>query len=154
MFHDRLTISLTPFEIKSLKTQVWTKLNSILLVWNDKLFGIPLSYSNVKILSNGRIHEETPLLHYTVQFKVVYLKFPKIGSTIQGTITAINDSHISCMIMDLVWAEIPLSSINSPNMKVLWSSDSESNFTEIINEKGWKFQEGDSIGFVFEDMQG
>ena len=84
---------------------------------------------------------------------MIYLEFPKLGTKIQGTITAINDLNISCSVMDIVRAEIPLINL-SPKLKPIRSHDSNTSETEIRNESGHLLQIGETFEFELEDVSG
>lgn len=102
-----VTVSILPFGLRDLRKSVNDSLRLWLLRYSSGLGGILLSFSNVQVLTDGKIMNDLPHIHYQVSCDMLVFD-PLVGTDLNGVVTESFHSHISLLVFGYFNASIPV----------------------------------------------
>lgn len=108
----RIHIHLHPSSLLDVDLGVREHINSLLLVYNESLDGIPIAYRDVtRVSDTSRISPYFPLCDVCVAVTFTVIR-PQKGMILVGTVTEVSDTFISVLVFNLLNCVIPIGNID------------------------------------------
>eukprot|EP00798_Chlamydomonas_sp_ICE-L_P013621 gene13621-19499_t len=108
-----IQVELHPSKLGNVADGVKEFLYSQLLRYTEDYSGVPLSFSNIKILRRkAPVHSYFPLVHLNVKAESLIFR-PQVGATLEGSVTKMGTDFIGLLVMGVFNASILADSIRS-----------------------------------------
>ncbi|KAJ3383485.1 hypothetical protein HDU92_004101 [Lobulomyces angularis] len=142
--NSTLFLTIPPIYSLNIKDGITNFLDKLLNRYVDKVKGVLVSYSNLKLLQNAaKIINESPFLNFKIQLDLFVFN-PNIGDVLVGIVNKVSQDHVGVLVHGVFNASIPKSNLN------------DAYFT--LENNSWKFEKihtikpGTCLKFVTEKL--
>ncbi|XP_074660830.1 uncharacterized protein LOC141913257 [Tubulanus polymorphus] len=88
------------------KTGIIRQLNVEMNMYSERLKGVPIAYSGVKVLSKSGLIDDSGLTYFEIRLKFIIFQ-PQPGETVIGVVNKLSKGHIGCLVHGRFNASIP-----------------------------------------------